>query len=99
MVRYRLSPLDLTFAALSDPTRRAILARLSEGESSVSKLARPFAMSLTGFSKHLAVLENAGLLRREKSGRVVRCRLDAERLRDAAQWFADYRRFSDEPGR
>ena len=99
MVQYRLSPLDLAFAALSDPTRRAILARLSEGESSVSELARPFAMSLTGFSKHLAVLENAGLLRREKSGRVVHCRLEVERLRDAAQWFADYHRFSDEPGR
>jgi DNA-binding transcriptional ArsR family regulator len=98
MVQYRLSPLDLTFAALSDPTRRAILAGLSEGESSVSELARPFAMSLTGFSKHLAVLESAGLLRRGKIGRVVRCRLDAEQLRDAARWLADYRRCWDEPG-
>jgi DNA-binding transcriptional ArsR family regulator len=99
MVQYRSSSLDLIFAALSDPTRRAILARLGDGESSVSELARPFAMSLTGFSKHLAVLESAGLLRRGKIGRVVHCRLDAERLRDAAQWFADYRRFWNEPGR
>ena len=98
MVQYRPSPLDLALAALSDPTRRAILARLGKGESSVSELARPFAMSLTGFSKHLAVLESAGLLRREKIGRVVRCRLDAERLRDAARWLADYRCCWDEPG-
>jgi DNA-binding transcriptional ArsR family regulator len=92
MVQY-LSSLDMTFAALSDPTRRAILARLGGGESSVSKLARPFAMSLTGFSKHLAVLETAGLLKREKIGRVVHCRLEAAGMRDAAQWLADYQRF------
>ena len=84
---------------MPDPTRRAILARLGERDSSVSELLRPFAMSLTGFSKHLAVLESAGLLRREKSGRVVHCRLDAERLRGAAQWLADYRRCWDAPGR
>jgi DNA-binding transcriptional ArsR family regulator len=78
---------------LSDPLWRAILAGLGDGESSVSQLARPFAMSLIGFSKHLAALESAGLLRRETIGRVVHCRLVAERLRDAARWLVAHAGF------
>ncbi|MHB8454111.1 MAG: ArsR/SmtB family transcription factor [Acidiferrobacterales bacterium] len=85
--------MDATFSALSDPTRRAILAKLSERELTVSSLAEPFNMSLTGFSKHLGVLERAGLLTREKVGRVVNCRLNAIRLREATEWLANYEHF------
>src|SRR5689334_10640092 len=93
MVYYRPS-LDKTFAALADGTRRAILARLSEKESvSVSELARPFAMSLPAVMKHLDVLSDAGLVGREKSGRIVSCRLRAEPMRDANDWLSRYQRF------
>jgi DNA-binding transcriptional ArsR family regulator len=87
------SPLDATFAALADPTRRAILARLASGESSIVRLAEPFSMSLPAILKHVHVLEDAGLLARRKQGRVNHCRLLAEPMRDAAEWVARYRNF------
>lgn len=85
--------LNLVFSALSDPTRRAILERLSTGEASVGELAEPFDMSLPAISKHLGVLEHAGLLSRERDGRFFRCLLHAEPMRDAAMWIERYRRF------
>jgi DNA-binding transcriptional ArsR family regulator len=96
MVKYSHQALDATFAALADPTRRAILARLALGELSVSDLARPFEMSLPAVSKHLSVLENAGLVSREREGRVRRCRLTGAPLRGAADWISTYRRFWEE---
>lgn len=93
MVKYSNQALDATFAALGDPTRRAILARLALGEVSVGDLARPFEMSLPAVSKHLSVLENAGLVRREREGRVRRCRLTSAPLSEAADWISTYRRF------
>jgi DNA-binding transcriptional ArsR family regulator len=93
MVKYRAVALDATFAALADPTRRAILARLARGESSVSELAEPFRVSLPAISKHLRVLEQAGLLTGEKDGRVRRCRLLAKPMKDAAAWIEHYRWF------
>ena len=82
--------LDHTFAALSDPTRRAILARLAEGDASVGELAEPFDVSLPAISKHVRVLENAGLVKRTKHGRIHRLELIAAPLRDAAAWIAFY---------
>jgi DNA-binding transcriptional ArsR family regulator len=85
--------LDATFAALADPTRRAILATLTQGQASVSELAKPHRMSLPAVMKHLRVLEQAGLVSQEKTGRVRRCRLAGASLRQAADWLARYRRF------
>lgn len=85
--------LDLTFGALSDSTRRAILARLTEGEATVGELAEPFEISRPAVSKHLRVLERAGLVRRTPEGRVSRCELDATPMRDAAEWVERYRRY------
>lgn len=85
--------LDLTFGALADPTRRAILARLADGVHTVGELAQPFRVSRPAISKHLRVLEQAGLVRRTRDGRVSRCRLDAAPMKDAAQWVDHYRRF------
>jgi len=85
--------LDATFAALADPTRRAILARLSAGEASVTELAKPFAMSLPAVSKHLKVLEHAGLIARGREAQWRPCRLEAGPLKDAADWLEHYRRF------
>src|SRR5215470_14052445 len=94
MVNYEPHRLDGIFAALSDPTRRAVLARLSElPELSVTTLAAPFAMSLPAVLKHLDVLEVAGLIRRHKSGRTVSCRLNASPLQEAQRWLAHYERF------
>jgi DNA-binding transcriptional ArsR family regulator len=93
MVKQLSHPLDRTFAALSDPTRRAILARLARGEASVSELAAPFAMSLPAISKHLRVLEQAGLVARTRDGRVHRLRFVAQPLHDAAAWIARYQQF------
>jgi DNA-binding transcriptional ArsR family regulator len=94
MVNYSDAALDSTFAALSDATRRGILARLAQrGETSVSDLAAPYQMSLPAVSKHLRVLQNAGLVSRQKDGRVHRCRLRAEPMKDAAAWIAHYRQF------
>ena len=88
--------LDTTFAALSDPTRRAILARLATGEATVSELAAPFAISLPAISKHLKVLERAGLILRGRDAQRRPCRLRAAPLGDAAEWLGDYRRFWEE---
>lgn len=93
MVKRYEGGLDATFAALSDPTRRGILAQLALGETSVSKLAAPYEMSLPAVSKHLRVLEHAGLVTRRKNGRVHRCQLMAAPMRDAAKWIEHYRRF------
>ena len=85
--------LSSTFAAIADPTRRAILARLSLGETSVTELAKPFEMSMPAISKHLKVLERAGLISRGREAQWRPCRLDAGPLKDAANWIEDYRRF------
>ncbi|RSZ59925.1 helix-turn-helix transcriptional regulator [Massilia atriviolacea] len=85
--------LSTTFAALADPTRRAILARLADGEASVSALAAPFQMSLPAVTKHLKVLERAGLITRGRQAQWRPCKLDAQPLRAAADWMAHYRPF------
>jgi len=86
-------PLSTTFAALADPTRRAILARLASGEASVTELAEPFDMSLPAVSKHLKVLERAGLIARSREAQWRPCQLDAGPLRSVADWVDHYRRF------
>jgi DNA-binding transcriptional ArsR family regulator len=88
--------LDATFSALADPTRRAILLRLAEGEASVSQLAEPFEISLPAISRHLKVLERAGLLAREKHGRVHHIKLVADPMLDALEWIARTGRFWEE---
>jgi DNA-binding transcriptional ArsR family regulator len=88
--------LSSTLAALADPTRRAILARLASGETSVTELAKPFRMSLPAVSKHLKVLERAGLIARGRSAQWRPCRLDAGPMREVAEWVEGYRRFWDE---
>jgi DNA-binding transcriptional ArsR family regulator len=93
MVNYSTAALDATFGALSDPTRRAILARLAQGEAMVTELAEPFRVSLPAISKHVRVLEAAGLLEREVDGRVHRCRLAGQPMRNAAAWIEQYRAF------
>jgi len=85
--------LNATFAALADPTRRAILARLAAGETSVTELAAPFRMSMPAVSKHLKVLEQAGLIARGRDAQRRPCRLEAAALQDAAQWLDHYRQF------
>src|SRR4029077_6162846 len=85
--------LNATFAALADPTRRAILARLASGEASVTELAGPFAMSLPAVSKHLKVLERAGLIARGRDAQWRPCRLEAGPLKDVAEWLEHYRPF------
>src|SRR5690349_7682930 len=88
--------LDATFAALADPTRRAILARLALGETSVTELAKPFRISAPAVSKHLKVLEHAGLIARSREAQWRPARLEAGPLKDAAQWIEHYRRFWEE---
>jgi DNA-binding transcriptional ArsR family regulator len=88
--------LSTTFAALADPTRRAILARLASGQASVTELAAPFQMTMPAVSKHLKVLERAGLIARGRSAQWRPCRLEGEPLRDVADWMEGYRRFWDE---
>src|SRR5438876_12352792 len=85
--------LSTTFAALADPTRRAILGRLASGEASVTELAEPFAMSLPAVSKHLKILARAGLITRSREAQWRPCRLKAGPLKDAADWLVHYRRF------
>jgi DNA-binding transcriptional ArsR family regulator len=89
-------PLSATFAALADPTRRAILARLARGEASVGELAAPFSISQPAVSKHLKVLEQAGLIKRGRAAQSRPCKLDAARLREVSDWLETYRRFWDE---
>ena len=93
MVKYSTRTLDRTFAALADPTRRRILSHLARGSKRVTQLARPHAMSLPAVSKHLRVLEKAGLLRRRRYGRVHQMQLEAGPLKKAAQWVEEYRKF------
>jgi DNA-binding transcriptional ArsR family regulator len=88
--------LSVTFAALADPTRRAILARLSRGEASVTDLAKPFDLSLPGVSKHLKVLQRAGLITQSRNAQWRPCRLEGARLQEAAEWVGEFRRFWDE---
>jgi DNA-binding transcriptional ArsR family regulator len=88
--------LSTTFAALADPTRRAILARLVAGESSVNEIARPFKMSLPAVSKHLKVLERSGLVARGRRAQWRPCRLQARPLKEVSEWVGDYRRFWEE---
>ena len=96
MVLYRASDpraVDQVFSALADPTRRAILVRLRQGEASVSELAQPFSVSLPAVAKHVRVLERAGLLAHRKNGRVRRCRIVVDRLQLASDWLDTYRDF------
>ena len=88
--------LTVTFAALADPTRRAILARLSQGEASVTDLAKPFDLSLPGVSKHLKVLQRAGLITQSRNAQWRPCRLEGARLQEASEWVGEFRRFWDE---
>jgi DNA-binding transcriptional ArsR family regulator len=85
--------LDQVFWALSDPTRRDVMERLTRGPETVSDLAQPYGMSLPGFMKHLRVLEDAGLVARSKAGRVVRCELAAQPMQEAAMWLSHYEKF------
>src|ERR1700685_2541317 len=97
MVKYNDHALDRTFAALADPTRRALLARLGKRDGiSVSELAQPFAMSLPAIMKHLAVLSAAGLVARSKTGRIVACRWTAKPMEQAMDWLNRYQRFWSE---
>ena len=91
-----LDTLSSTFAALADPTRRAILARLASGEASVTELAEPFDMSMPAISKHLKVLERAGVISRGRDAQWRPCRLSAAPLKDVAEWVGNYRRFWEE---
>jgi DNA-binding transcriptional ArsR family regulator len=87
------SPLDRTFAALADPTRREILARLADGDATVNELAEPFPISVQAVSQHLKVLERAGLITRGRSAQLRPSRLEGAALKDAAEWLDGYRRF------
>jgi DNA-binding transcriptional ArsR family regulator len=93
MVEYSAKVLDRTFGALADPTRRRILAQLAKGEDCVTNLARPHAMSLAAVSKHLMVLEKAGLVKRRRDGRVHSLALDARPMQEAQAWLDRYRKF------
>jgi DNA-binding transcriptional ArsR family regulator len=92
---YYSTTLDGTFSALADPTRRAIISKLAEGEMPIMEIAAPFDMSLPAVTKHIRILEAAGLVTRRKQGRVRYCRLNAKPLREAAEWLAFYQRFWD----
>jgi DNA-binding transcriptional ArsR family regulator len=94
MVQYE-SRLDRSFAALADPTRRSILQRLGQGSATITELAEPFGMSLTGCKKHVRVLEDVGLITTEKDGRARRCSLGPRRLEDAQQWIETYTQMLD----
>ncbi|MGQ0834110.1 MAG: ArsR/SmtB family transcription factor [Gammaproteobacteria bacterium] len=96
MVHYRSGQLDTVFAALADPTRRAVVEQLAARTAAAGELAEPFGMSLTGFMKHLAILERAGLVIRRKEGRVVQCALAPQAMKDALDWLERYRQFWDE---
>jgi DNA-binding transcriptional ArsR family regulator len=94
MVQY--VPVDRTLAALADPTRREIVERLGSGSATITELAEPFGISLTGMKKHVRLLENAGIVTTEKVGRVRRCSLGPRRLDDVQEWIETYRRMLDE---
>ena len=95
VVEYRIEGLDRVFAAIADPTRRAILAALAREPATITEIARPFPVSLNAISKHILVLERAGLVKREVVGREHRCRLDPAPLRKASAWLEHYRKFWD----
>jgi len=95
-MRVASDQLSVTFAALADPTRRAMLARLAVGEASVTELAKPFDLSLPGVSKHLKVLQRAGLITQGRNAQWRPCRLEGGRLKEASEWVGEYRRFWDE---
>jgi len=94
MVQY--APIDRTLTAIADPTRRAVLERLGSGSATITELAEPFGISLTGMKKHVRVLEDAELVATQKVGRTRRCTLGARRLEDVEAWIATYRRMLDE---
>jgi len=94
MVQY--SPIDRTLTAIADPTRRAVLERLGSGSATITELAEPFGISLTGMKKHVRVLEDAELVATQKVGRTRRCTLGARRLEDVEAWIGTYRRMLDE---
>lgn len=93
MLQYESQPLDRAFHALSDPSRRAMIERLSRGPASVSELAKPLPMTLSAVTQHLKVLEEAGLVRSGKEGRVRTCALDAEAMARVERWITDHKRF------
>ena len=93
MVKCSSNQLDRTFAALADPTRRSLLEHLSQGDRCVTDLAKPHSMSLPAISKHLRILENAGLVRRKRHGRVHSIKLETAPMQQANQWIEEYRRF------
>jgi DNA-binding transcriptional ArsR family regulator len=93
MVNYSDRGLDLAFGALAHPIRRGILARLSTGEASIQELAKPFKVSAPAITKHMKILEEAGLLSRKKKGREHRCRLEQKRLKQAERWIEAHRKF------
>jgi DNA-binding transcriptional ArsR family regulator len=95
MVNCSTNGLDIVFGALANPTRRAVLARLRQGERSVGELAEPFGMSLPGFTKHLGILEGAGLIERTKTGRVVSCQLKEGAMNAALDWLERHEAFWD----
>lgn len=96
MVKCSPRILNRTFAALADPTRRRILEHLAQGDRCVTELARPYSMSLPAVSKHLRILENAGLVSRRRSGRVHSLKLETKPMQQASQWIEEYRRFWEE---
>ena len=96
MVKCTQQQLDLAFGALAHPIRRGILARLASGEATVSELAKPFKVSAPAISKHMRILEDAGLLSRRKQGREHRCRLEAKRMQEAERWLERHRTFWNE---
>ena len=96
MVNYNQHQLDLAFGALAHPIRRGILARLSTGEATIAELAEPFKVSAPAISKHMRILEEAGLLSRKKQGREHHCRLEHKRMKEAEAWIENHRKFWDE---
>lgn len=96
MVNYNQRHLDLAFGALAHPIRRGILARLSTGEATVAELAKPYKVSAPAISKHLAILEDAGLVSRRKEGREHHCKLEARRMEEAERWLEAHRKFWNE---
>ncbi len=93
MVNYSQRQLDLAFGALAHPIRRGILARLATGEATVAELAKPYKVSAPAITKHMRILEEAGLLSRRKQGRQHRCRLEAKRMQEAERWLEHHRKF------
>ena len=93
MVNYNKTQLDLAFSALAHPIRRSIVVRLAKGEATVAQLAKPHHVSAPAISKHLHILEEAGLMKRKKAGREHHCRLVPDRMKEAQEWIAHYRQF------